>query len=141
MEKNVPRSPINLEEVRSFLRRKEEKRQAVLEQRFRQAWRDFDAIVEHLIARHAPKRLWQWGSLLDRKRFSEISDIDIAIEGLTGPQEFFAVLGETRDMTAFPVDILEMESVGETNADYIRKTGRLVYEQGTGTDQCTGKTA
>ena len=141
MEKSFPLSAINLEKVRSFLRRKEEKRQAVLEQRFRHAWRDFDAIVEHLIARHAPRRIWQWGSLLDRKRFSEISDIDIAVEGLTGPQEFFAVLGEAREMTAFPLDILEIESAGETNADYIRKTGRLVYEQGTGTDQRTGKTA
>ncbi len=141
MEKANSRSAVNLDEVRSFLRRKEEKRQALLDQRFREAWRDFDAIVEYLIARHAPKRIWQWGSLLDRKFFSEISDIDIAIEGLTGPQEFFAVRGKAQEMSAFPLDILEMESVGETNAEHIRENGRLVYEQGTGTDQRAGKTA
>lgn len=120
---------IDIQEVRLFLNEKEKRRQAGLEERFSAAWVDFEKIVAYLIANYAPKRIWQWGSLLDRPRFSEISDIDIAVEGLTGPQEFFNALGEAKEMTKFPLDLLEMEHVGEDNADYIKRAGRLVYEQ------------
>ena len=49
------------------------------------------------------------GSLLDRELFSEISDIDIAVEGLTGPEEFFAALGIAIEGTGLPVDVVELE--------------------------------
>ena len=47
--------------------------------------------MARIVERFAPSRVWQWGSLLDRYSFSEISDIDIAIEGLDGgPAAWFA---------------------------------------------------
>jgi hypothetical protein len=46
-----------------------------------------------MIARNHPRvRVWQWGSLLDRSRFSEISDIDIAIEGFEGDAAAWSAL-------------------------------------------------
>lgn len=35
-------------------------------------------IIEHF----NPVRIYQWGSLLDKKMFTDYSDIDIALEGI-----------------------------------------------------------
>ena len=69
-------------------------------------------------------------SLLDRRRFSEISDIDIAVEGLSDPREFFRVLGIAMEMASFPVDAVEMEKIPPDVAERIRSHGRMVYERG-----------
>ena len=76
-----------------------------------------------------PRRIYQWGSLLDRKRFSDISDLDIAVEGLNGPAEFFLVLGIAMNATALPVDIVEREKVPTDVAERIRERGALVHER------------
>ena len=124
-----PTFGIDLDAVRSFLAAKEQRRSAELDARFAQATSDFEAIVGRIVACHEPRRLYQWGSLLDRDKFSKISDIDVAIEGLGGPQEFSALLGDVMGMSNSPLDIVELERVGAENADHIRKQGRLVYER------------
>ena len=74
-------------------------------------------------------RIYQWGSLLDPARFTEISDIDIAVEGLRGPAEFFRTLGIAMDGTSLPVDVVELEKVPADVADRIRTRGALVHER------------
>ena len=94
-----------------------------------QATRDARAIISEIAAQVNPRRIYQWGSLLDRKRFSEISDVDIAVEGLTGPAEFFQVLGIAMNATSLPVDVVELEKVPADIADRIRTRGALVHER------------
>jgi predicted nucleotidyltransferase len=120
---------IDLDAVREFLRNKESARSLMLDERFARARTDFTVITTMIIERFQPKRIYQWGSLLDRTRFSQISDIDIAVEGLRSPDEYFALLGEALPLTDFPLDIVEMERVGADNAAYIRDYGRIVYER------------
>ena len=121
---------VDLDRARAFLDAKEVRRQRELDRRFERASRDFENIVAIIVARFAPLRVWQWGSLLDRNSFSEISDIDIAIEGLEGgPATWFALIGEVMGMTDFKLDIMEMERIRPENADHIRQTGRLVHER------------
>jgi predicted nucleotidyltransferase len=110
-----------------FLQRRERIRQEALDRRFRKAWRDFDRIVSYIISQHRPKRVWQWGSLLDRKRFSEISDLDIAIEGLDSASEFFEIVGQAEQISDIPVDIVELEKVAPEYRELIKRKGRLVY--------------
>jgi predicted nucleotidyltransferase len=124
-----PAFDIDLGQVRAFLAEKEERRRIELDARFERARRDFDAIVECIRARHSPRRIYQWGSLLDRRKFSEISDIDVAVEGLGGAEAYFALLGDVMNLSDFPLDIVELEKVGAENARYIRDSGRLVYER------------
>ena len=76
-----------------------------------------------------PRRIYQWGSLLDRSRFSEISDLDIAVEGLNGPAEFFQVLGIAMNGTTLPVDVVELEKVPVDVAERIRTRGLMVHER------------
>jgi predicted nucleotidyltransferase len=120
---------IDLAAARGFLAAKDEARERILNARFAKAGADFQAIASLIIERYRPKRLYQWGSLLDRRRFSEISDIDIALEGIQNAETYFAILGEVMNMTEFPLDIVEMEKIGAENARHIRETGRLVHER------------
>lgn len=120
---------IDLDKVRCFLREKEKRRKRSLTGRLQRAQADFDRIVEHVIHTYKPRRIYQWGSLLNTTHFSEISDIDIALEGLRGPEEYFAVIGDAMQMTSLPIDIIELEKIGTETAEYIRTKGRLVYDR------------
>ena len=120
---------VDMDKVREFVARKTRARNAALDERFQRATLDFRAIVERIIDEAKPKRIYQWGSLLHRERFSEISDIDIAVEGLTGAEQFFQVLGIAMDGTSFPVDVVEIEKVPESVERRIREKGKLVYER------------
>ncbi len=58
--------PVTVEQTRSFLKRREARRQLRLDEVFTMAWHDFRAIIGMITARYAPTRIHQWGSLLDR---------------------------------------------------------------------------
>ena len=120
---------IDLERARAFQAAKERRRRARIEARFEQATRDASAIVTAIADQINPRRIYQWGSLLDRSRFSEISDIDIAVEGLRGPAEFFRTLGIAMEGTTLPVDVIELEKVPEDIAERIRSRGAVVHER------------
>ena len=120
---------VDLDEVRAFLADREQRRRARIDERYARATLDARAIVSEIAIQVNPRRIYQWGSLLDRRRFSEISDLDIAVEGLSGPAEFFQVLGIAMNATTLPVDIVELEKVPEEIADRIRRRGALVHER------------
>ena len=120
---------VNLDQVRAFLAERERRRRERIDERYAQATRDAGAIVSEIAEQVNPRRIYQWGSLLDRKRFSEISDLDLAVEGLNGPAEFFQVLGIAMNGTALPVDVVELEKLPADVAERIRKRGALVHER------------
>jgi len=120
---------IDLDKVRAFLRHKEETRREKLRLRWDQARNDCDTIIHHIISVYNPPRIYQWGSLLDFSGFSEISDIDIALEGLSGAEEYFAILGDAMEMTNFPLDIIEIDKIDPAMAELIIQNGKVVYER------------
>ncbi len=101
---------IDLNRVRAFLDDRDAQHRARIDARFERAGRDARAIIAQIAAQVNPRRIYQWGSVLDRSRFSEISDIDIAVEGLRGPAEFFRTLGIAMQGTTLPVDVVELEN-------------------------------
>jgi len=120
---------VDLCRARAFLADREKRRRERLDESYAQATRDARAIVSEIAAQVNPRRIYQWGSLLDRKRFSEISDLDIAVEGLNGPAEFFRVLGIAMNATVLPVDVVELEKLPADVAKRIRMRGALVHER------------
>ena len=120
---------VDLCRARAFLADREKRRRERLDESYAQATRDARAIVSEIAAQVNPRRIYQWGSLLDRKRFSEISDLDIAVEGLNGPAEFFRVLGIAMNATVLPVDVVELEKLPADVAERIRMRGALVHER------------
>ncbi len=85
--------------ARRFKQNKARERAALLEKKLLQARADFEAIKTSLIECHSPRRIYQWGSLIHSEHFSGISDIDIAVEGITEPSE----------MSDFPIDLVRLE--------------------------------
>jgi predicted nucleotidyltransferase len=112
-----------------FLIEKENRRQAMLDKRFKKAWKDFNTIVTHIIDQYKPKKIYQWGSLLDRKQFSEFSDIDIAVEGIVSVELIFKLYGDILNLSDFQVDIVQLEKIEPEFADIIRDKGKIIYER------------
>lgn len=121
--------PVDIQQAREFLRRKEARRQARLEARFKQAWADFRAIVDLAVRAYRPARLYQWGSLLERGHFCEWSDLDLAVEGLGSAERFFAFCREAERLTRLPLDVVELERIEPEFAEIIRLKGVVVYER------------
>ena len=119
-----------VEEIRSFIAKKNQRRRENLEQLYKSACRDFTDICKIIIEKYNPTALWQWGSLLDQKHFSEISDIDIALEGVVETAVFFQILRDTERMTSFPLDIIQLEAVEPVFAAKIKQNGKVIYERG-----------
>lgn len=120
---------VDVAAVRDLLRRREQLRQQALDERFATAWRDFRKIVEMLIGKYRPRRIYQWGSLLRRKYFSEQSDIDIALEGVGGAERFFALYRDAEELTRFRLDLVELERIEPEYAAAIRQNGVIVYDR------------
>lgn len=126
---SATRGNFDIDAARRRLAEKARRRSAANRKRRRQALNDFNRIVDMLVTEYNPPRIWQWGSLLDENSFSEISDIDVAVEGVKSSEEFFAMFGAADDLTDFSLDMVQMEKIHPLHADSIRKKGRLVYER------------
>ena len=128
MEKRVIMT-FNYKAARKFLQRKEKNRQEEINKLFKQAWSEFEIIVEMLIKKYKPQKIYQWGSLLNRSHFSLISDIDIAVVVDFPAEEFFAMYGDADDLTDFSLDLVELDKIEPLHAESIKKNGRLVYDR------------
>jgi predicted nucleotidyltransferase len=120
-------SDAEMQLMRKNYHERQERCRRELEERLELARKDFDRIVEHIARTYQPKRIWQWGSLIDGHHFSERSDI--AIEGISDPKTFFAILGDAMDMGSLPVDVVQIENIHPAYAESIRSRGRIVYER------------
>lgn len=78
---------------------------------------DFARIIDMAIREYQPRRILQWGSLLEPDDFDENSDIDIAVEGLADAREFLELLGKAVSMTDFPVDLVEWEKLDQDSRE------------------------
>lgn len=120
---------LHLEKARERIQMREKRQireNAALAQ---QAAADAQAIIEMIVQSFSPRRIYQWGSLLRPGGFKPYSDIDIAVEGVVDAERFFAMLGQAQSLTAFPVDIVQLEKIAPEHAEDIRQYGRLVYER------------
>lgn len=115
-----------LRQMRARLRRRSEERQALLAARLRRARTDFEIIVDHVWITYRPRRIWQWGSLIHDAHFSERSDIDIALEGVASPADYFAIIADAEARTRLPVHVVELDKLHPAFADSIRARGRIV---------------
>ncbi len=120
--------PVTPAEIRSFFDAKARRRSADNHARWTKANADANAIIAHIASHYHPTRIWQWGSVLNPDKFTEISDIDIALEGITDAATFFAIIGDADNMTPFPIDIVQLERIEPEYANIIRRKGKISYE-------------
>ena len=122
----------DVSKMRTFIARKKADKKAKNEILWRKARQDAAAIVAMIAELYSPQAIYQWGSVLDGASFSEISDIDIAVEGISSAEAFFDLIGKAEKLTNFPLDIVEIERVEPEYAHLIRTHGRCVYRKETG---------
>lgn len=109
-------------------RRRREAKEAAQRRLIGKAERIAGATIERIASEYRPKEIYQTGSLLDPNRFSEISDIDIAVSGLT-PEEIEEISDWTADESAFPVDIIDLDRAEQVYRKEIYEKGRRVFPQ------------
>ena len=119
-------SEAELRQMRARFERTARERQVALDERLRRARADFECIVDHIWVTYHPTRIWQWGSLIDGGHFSERSDIDIALEGIASPAQYFAIIADAEARTRLPIHVVELEKLHPAFADSIRAHGRIV---------------
>lgn len=114
-------------------RRTYRRREAERTERLRQLWRDASDQADRavaLIAREfAPTRIIQWGSILRPERFTEISDIDIAVEGIDDQETWSRLEREVERIVSFPLDLLPFGLLRPEYRREILQRGKVVYEQ------------
>ena len=117
--------------ARRIAARQARRRQA-LHARSRSAQRDAARIIAAIAAECRPRRIYQWGSLVHTERFTDISDIDIAVEGMSCNEHVFAAMhARAERMTDLPVDLVVMERLEPGRADLIRRFGSVAWQAGT----------
>lgn len=115
--------------MREFLDRRESDRKGKLAAQHLRAQQDAERIIRMIRETYHPTRILQWGSVLHGELFREYSDIDIATEGITDPERYFALLAEAESMTTFPVDIAQLERIEPEFRGLLLQKGKIVYER------------
>ena len=119
-------SEVERARMRARLQRLRDQRKAALADRLLRARADFDSIVDHIWLHYRVERIWQWGSLLHERHFSEHSDIDIALEGVASAADYFAIIADAEARTELPVHMVELDKLHPAFTETIRKQGRVV---------------
>lgn len=83
------------------------------------------SLAKMLYSKFSAKRVFLFGSLLDKDRFSSRSDIDLAVEGLPGAILFDA-MGELLLRSNFPVNLIPLEDCNKFLKQNIITTGKLL---------------
>ena len=98
--------------------------------RYAVAQEDLGRVLE--ILRHYPavKRVRTWGSMLRPDRFTELSDVDVGVEGVDSPQVWSQIERELLDEVRLPLDLVRWESLMEPHRKSIEARGKVVYESG-----------
>lgn len=120
---------IDIDKARQNLHLRAEKEKQRNLELHRRAKDDAGRIINMIIERFQPVRIYQWGSVLNPEKFNRMSDIDIAVEGVTAAEDIFALWGEAEKLTRFSLDIVQLEKIEPEFAALIKEKGTLVYEQ------------
>ena len=120
---------MNTEVTKNFLREKADREKQKNFQLWQKAKDEAELIINNIINVIDPREIWQWGSVIQKEKFRDYSDIDIALVGLNDFQELFKAQKIAMNIASFPVDIVEMDKLDEYFQKAIKRRGRKVYER------------
>jgi predicted nucleotidyltransferase len=116
-------SPEKMAEYRAGARKREAESQAALDERFELAWQLARQGADILRRQFGATKVVVFGSLVNRQRFFERSDIDLAVWGI--PEHLYLhALGRLLDLTTdFSVDLVRVEEAREHMSRSIETEG------------------
>jgi predicted nucleotidyltransferase len=120
---------INLEETRNFLRKKANSEATKNIQMWQKAYAEAELIIERIIREINPREIWQWGSIVQKEKFRDYSDIDIGLCGLGGFEELSKAQKIAMEIATFPIDLVELDKLEDNFQIAIKRRGKKVYER------------
>ena len=94
-----------------------------IDKKFKLAWKNAKLIAKLLKEKYKADTIFIFGSLTDKKRFHERSDIDLAVSGIAN-EKFYKAYGEiTAKFTDFDIDLVDLEDCKESLLTAIEKEG------------------
>jgi len=116
-------TPEQLESYRSGWREYKRQRDQDLASRHRHAMAKTHLAAEHL-KRHYKCRVYLFGSMVREDRFTDRSDIDLAVLNLDSQTNFWKLYSEVMNiLSPFDFDLVEMERIDPDVRQYILKEG------------------
>ena len=120
---------IDIEAAIKFQHTRRARRKEQNKARWQKANEDFNAICNMIISKYNPEIIIQWGSLLNADKFSEISDIDIAIGGLKNAEAYFNLLADAGNLSDMPLDIVLLKDLHPLHRQSIEQNGKVIYKR------------
>ena len=122
---------IDVQASRDWLITRERAAYQLRERRRRAAFDAVGAAVRAIAPRYPQvRRAFLFGSVTRPGGLSEISDLDVAVEGMLGAEEFFALWRELEQtVDEWPVDLVELDRRAAHFARRVWETGELIYER------------
>ncbi len=119
----------NIQAARENWRKRVDERNRRCRELWEKANAEADRAVALIIERYEPRRVIQWGSVLRPERFTEISDIDIAVEGITDPETLSRLETDVLAIVSFPLHLIPFEQVILVYQQDILSRGRVIYDR------------
>jgi len=83
-----------------------------------------------LVREFGASRVYLFGSLAREGRFHERSDVDLAVEGIA-PERFFKAWAAADAHSGVPIELVDMDEVGEAMRTLILEYGELLCDADT----------
>ena len=110
---------------RQTMRLREAEAQRQLQGRLNEAWRVAKQASELLKTDFQAAKVIVFGSLVHRDWFSNTSDIDLAVEGVS-TWDYLAAVAQLQDLSAFKVDLIRLETCPSEFRSFIKREGRMI---------------
>ena len=91
--------------------------------RFKKAWQEAKKAADMLKIKFDAKKVYVFGSLVDKSRFNMNSDIDLAEQGIPDEKFYAAVGAVTRLITNFKVDLVDIDFCRKSLKKSIKREG------------------
>ena len=119
----------DIEKAAAHFRRRAEERRRALGERFAEAERQLQRAIDCAGGFPGVLRLITWGSVLRPECFSEISDIDLCVQGIADPREWGRLERALLDVVDMPLHLVRWEELIEPHRERILARGKVVYEK------------
>lgn len=118
---------VDIERAAAHFRRQAEARRVALQARFVEAERQLARAIDCAKGFPGVVRLITWGSILRPEHFSELSDIDLCVEGIRDPRAWGRLERALLDVVELPLDLVRWEELIPPHRERILARGNVVY--------------
>lgn len=87
-------------------------------------------VMQVLVREFGASRIYLFGSLTKKDQFHERSDIDLAVQGIA-PERFFKAWATACSGSNVPIELVDLDEVGELMRKLILKYGELLCDAST----------